>query len=95
MGLGVHKYRSYPLFKIFYLFVYFWLCWAFVAVHRLSLVAARWGILSSGARASYCSDFSCFGTQALDAWASIAEARGLSSYARGLSYPMACGILVP
>ena len=31
---------SVQLFKKNYLFLYFWLCWVFVAVHRLSLVAA-------------------------------------------------------
>ena len=35
------------IFKNFYLFIYlfiyFWLCWVFVAVHRLSLVAASGG----------------------------------------------------
>ena len=25
------------------LFIYFWLCWVFVAVQAFSLVAARWG----------------------------------------------------
>ena len=25
--------------------MYFWLCWVFLAVHGLSLVAARWGLL--------------------------------------------------
>ena len=29
--------------KFIYLFIYFWLRWVFVAVCRLSLVAASWG----------------------------------------------------
>ena len=29
----------------FVLFVYFWLCWVFVATHRLSLVTERWRLL--------------------------------------------------
>ena len=31
----------------FYLLIYFWLCWVFVAAHRLSLVAASGGYSSS------------------------------------------------
>ena len=38
------------LFKIIYLFIYFWLCWVFVAARVFS---------SCGARASHCSEFSC------------------------------------
>ena len=37
------------LIKKFYLFPYFWLRWASVAVHRLSLVVAR-GLLIAVAR---------------------------------------------
>ena len=33
------------LFKI-YLFIYFWLCWVFVAAHGLSLVAASGGFVA-------------------------------------------------
>ena len=29
--------------SIYYLFVYFWLCWVFVALHGLSLVTASRG----------------------------------------------------
>ena len=29
--------------KFIYLFIYFWLCWVFVAARRLSLVAASGG----------------------------------------------------
>ena len=35
--------------------------------------------LCCGARASHCSGFSCCGAQALSTWASVVEARGLSS----------------
>ena len=31
------------IFKVFYLLTYFWLCWVFVAVLGLSLVAANGG----------------------------------------------------
>ena len=33
-------------FLINYLLIYFWLLWVFVAVRRLSLVAASWGYCS-------------------------------------------------
>ena len=32
--------------KIIYVFIYFWLCWVFVAAHGLSLVVASWGYSS-------------------------------------------------
>ena len=35
--------------------------------------------LCCGARASHCGGFSCYGAQALGAWASVVAARGLSS----------------
>ena len=40
-------------FKIIYLFIYLWLCWVFVSVRGLSLVAA-----SGGHSSSRCADFS-------------------------------------
>ena len=52
------------IFK-FYLFIYFWLCWHFVAA-RASLQLQKVGAaLCSGAWASHCSGISCCGTQAL------------------------------
>ena len=39
--------------KFTYLFIYFWLCWVFVAACRLSLVAA-----SGGCSLLWCADFS-------------------------------------
>ena len=44
--------KNYGDFLKFYLFIYFWLCWIFVAAHRLSLVAASGATLHCGARAS-------------------------------------------
>ena len=53
---------EYPNFVFFcfviYVFIYFWLCWIFVAVRRPSLVAV------SG-------DFSCCGARALGTQASV------------------------
>ena len=42
-------------------FIYFWLCWVFFAVHRLSSVAVSRSYFSCGTRASHCSGFSCCG----------------------------------
>ena len=39
--------------NLFYLFIYFWLCWVFVAVHGLSLVVA-----SGGYSSLHCAGFS-------------------------------------
>ena len=36
---------SFFFFKNIYLFIYFWLCLVFIAVHRLSLLAASRGLL--------------------------------------------------
>ena len=71
------------VFKMHCLFTYFWLHWVFVAVCRLSLVAARGGS-SCGAWASRCSGFSC-GARALGRSASVAVGHRLSCSA-------ACGI---
>ena len=45
-GAGSRPY-SFFFFLIFYLFIYFWLCWVFVSVRGLSLVAASGGHSSS------------------------------------------------
>ena len=73
--------------NLFHLFIYFWLCWVFIAARRLSLVvenggysslrcagfSLRWLLLlwSTGSR---CAGFSSCGT-----WASVVMAHGLSS----------------
>ena len=56
----------------------FWLCWVFVAVHWLSLVAERGATLRCSAQASHCG-FSCCRARALSARALVVVARGLSS----------------
>ena len=58
------------LFVLFLFIYYFWLCWVFVAVRGLSLVAVsrRYSVAMRGcwgARASHCSGFSCCGARAL------------------------------
>ena len=67
------------LINIFILCIHFWLRWVFVAVHRLSLVAASGATLHCGVRASHCGGFSCCGAQALGPWASVVAAHGLGS----------------
>ena len=50
-----------PVFFFFliYLFIYFWLCWVFVAAHTFSS-CSEWGLLSSyGAWEPHCGGFSC------------------------------------
>ena len=58
----------------FFNLFYFRLCWVFVAVRGLSLV-----VVSGGYSSLRCAGFSCCGAWALDAWASVVTARGLSS----------------
>ena len=70
--------------NLFYLFIYFWLCWVFVAVRRLFSSCGK-QTLRRGARASHCSGFSCCGTRALGMQASVVVAHRPSSSA-------ACGI---
>ena len=66
------------LFK-FYVFVYFWPHWIFVAVQGLSSVAASGGRLSScSARATQCSGFLSWRAQALGHVGSEVAAHGLS-----------------
>ena len=73
------------IFLLFYIFIYFWLRWVFVAVRRL-LIA--W---------LHCGGFSCCGALALGAWASVVAAIRLQSagsvvVVQGLSCSAACGI---
>ena len=54
-----------------FIYFYFWLCWVFVALHRLYLVAKARATLLCSALASHCGGFSC-GAQALGTWTSVA-----------------------
>ena len=63
---------------------FFWLCWIFVTVHRLSPGAASEGYSSCNAQAS--------SLVAEHTWA-LVVAHVLSSYRLRFSCPMACGIL--
>ena len=74
-------------------FNFFWLCWVFIAVCRLSLVAASRGYSSLRCMGFSCSGFSCGGAQALGTRASVVAAHGLSSCgSRALEHRLAsCG----
>ena len=63
---------------LIFLINYFWLCWVFVAVLRLSLVVASG---ASGVQ-TYCSGFSCYGAEALGHTGFI----GCSTWAQFSSY---------
>ena len=93
--------------NLFYLFIYFWLHWVFVAVHGLSLAVASggcsllrcagfslWWLLLLQNTGSRCTGFSSCGMRA-----SVVVARGLQSagsvvVVHGLSCSAACGIFL-
>ena len=70
-----------PLFFFFLmnLFIYFWLCWVFVAARAFLQLQRAGATLCCGARASHCGGFSCCRAWALGAQASVVVARRLSS----------------
>ena len=70
-GSGITK-EMFFFLTDFYLFIYlfiYWLCWVFVSVRGLSLVAGSGSTLHRGARASHYRGLSCCGAQAPDAQA--------------------------
>ena len=90
-------FHSFFFFNYFILFIYFCLCWVFVATHGLSLVAA-----SGGCSSLWCAGFSLWWLLPLRSTGSrrgtsVVVAHGLWSagsvvVAHGLSCSMACGI---
>ena len=72
-------------FTFIYLFIYFWLCWVFVSVRGLSLVAA-----SGGHSSSPCVGLSL--SQPLLLWSTGSRRAGSVVVAHGLSCSVACGI---
>ena len=58
-------------------FIYFWLCWVFVAEGGLSLVAVSGATLCCSVQASHCGGFSFYGAWALGSQASVVVAHGL------------------
>ena len=84
--------REVPLFTFFFFFfnlfiIYFWLCWVFVAVHGLSLVAA-----SGGHSSLRCAGFSLSWLLLLQSMGS--RWAGSVVVAHGLSCSAACGIFL-
>ena len=74
------------LFYLFiYLFIYLWLCWVFVSVRGLSLVAA-----SGGHSSSQCAGLSLWRSLLLRSTGS--RRSGSVAVAHGLSCSAACGI---
>ena len=71
--------------KDFYLFIYFWLCWVFVSVRGLSLVAA-----SGGHSSSRCAGLSLLWPLLL--WSTGSRRAGSVVVAHGPSCSAACGI---
>ena len=71
--------------KFIYLFIYFWLCWVFVSVRGLSLVAASRGHFSSR-----CADLSL--SQPLLLWSAGSRRAGSVPVAHGPSCSVACEI---
>ena len=68
-GFSTIFWKDFLFFFLIYLFYYFWLCWVFVSVRGLSLVAASGATLHRVAQASHCPGLSCCGAQAPDAQA--------------------------
>ena len=73
------------IYLFIYLFIYFWLCWVFVSVRRLSLVAA-----SGGYSSLQCAGFSL--SWLLLLWSTGSTRAGSVVVAHGLSCSAACGI---
>ena len=69
----------------FYLFIYFWMCWVFVSVRGLSLVAA-----SGGHSSSRCAGLSL--SRPLLLWSTGSSRAGSVVVAHGPSCSAACGI---
>ena len=79
-------FKGIPLFLLFiYLFIYFWLCWVFVSVQGLSLVAA-----SGGHSSSRCAGLSL--SQPLFLRSTSSRRAGSVVVAHGSSCSAACGI---
>ena len=72
-------------FKFIYLSIYFWLCWVFVSVQGLSLVAA-----SGGHSSSQCAGLSL--SRPLLLWSTGSRRAGSVIVAHGPSCSVACGI---
>ena len=84
--LSLSFFKGIPLFLLFiYLFIYFWLCWVFVSVQGLSLVAA-----SGGHSSSRCAGLSL--SRPLLLRSTSSSCAGSVVVAHGPSCSLACGI---
>ena len=79
------KQFCFVFFKFIYLFIYFWLCWVFVSVRGLSLVAA-----SGGHSSSQCAGLSL--SRPLLLRSTCSRRAGSVVVAHGPSCSTACGI---
>ena len=74
------------------LFIYlFWLCWVFIALHGLPLVAVGGSALRRGARASHCSSFSSQGTDSRHMGFSSCRTQAQQLWRMGLAAPRHVG----
>ena len=73
------------IYLFIYLFIYFWLCWVFVSVQGLSLVAA-----GGGHSSSRCTGLSL--SRPLLLWSTGSRRVGSATVAHGPSRSVACGI---
>ena len=65
----------------------FWLCWVFVALHRLFSSCGEWGLLFGGDRLLIAVGFSCCWVKAPGEWDSVVEAHRLSCSAAYRIFP--------
>ena len=77
--------KALTFYLFIYLFIYFWLCWVFVSVRGLSLVAA-----SGGHPSSQCVGLSL--SRPLLLWSTSSRRTGSVVVAHGPSCSAACGI---
>ena len=87
-----HIYQSHLIFNLFFLEFwkknFFWLCWVFIALHGLSLVAASRGY----SLVEMCGLL--FAVASLVAEQRLETMRASVVVAHGLSFPTACGIFL-
>ena len=75
LNFYIYIYIYIYIYKI--LFIYFQLCWVFIATHRLSLVWEAGVTLGCDVRSSHCGGFPCCGAQALGHIGSVVVVWGL------------------
>ena len=71
------------IYLFIYLFIYFWLFWVFSAVQAFLCLWWAGAMLHNSVQTSHCGGFSCWGAQALGAWASAADSWGFQAHSTG------------